>query len=177
MPDNVPLMTVKELCNFFRVKRITIYRLIKDGQLPAIKVGKELRFERKDIEQFISHRKFRLCLGSGQYALSHRFHRPDVLDKYRNEWGKYYLHEQAYDGRVGNKEHLYKVKVSQSTQQPIPPAEYSKLFADVHFYKVHLKDNSPTIVLRPDTQLGDESVHWVPFCIPKPDIPGSAETR
>ena len=45
--------TVKELAALLVVKPITIYRMVDRGQLPAIRIGKSLRFDPADIEAFL----------------------------------------------------------------------------------------------------------------------------
>lgn len=51
-----PLLTVGEVASVMRVSNMTVYRLIKSGQLRAIRVGKNYRLRRRDIEQYLSQR-------------------------------------------------------------------------------------------------------------------------
>lgn len=51
-----PLLTVGEVAQIMRVSNMTVYRLIKSGQLPAIRVGKNYRLRRKDIERYLTDR-------------------------------------------------------------------------------------------------------------------------
>ena len=51
-----PLLTVGEVAGLMRVSNMTVYRLIKSGQLAAIRVGKNYRLRRKDIERYLSER-------------------------------------------------------------------------------------------------------------------------
>lgn len=46
--------TVVELCELLKVKRLTIYRWIKSGKLKAIKIGKEFRFTKQEIDNLTS---------------------------------------------------------------------------------------------------------------------------
>jgi excisionase family DNA binding protein len=46
------LMTLKEAADFLRVSTRTLQRLIKDRRLGAIRVGRQLRFWRSDVENF-----------------------------------------------------------------------------------------------------------------------------
>ncbi|MBW3594085.1 MAG: helix-turn-helix domain-containing protein [Actinobacteria bacterium] len=39
-----------------RVSNMTVYRLIKSGQLSAIRVGKNYRIRRSDIERYLTDR-------------------------------------------------------------------------------------------------------------------------
>jgi excisionase family DNA binding protein len=51
-----PLLTVGEVATMMRVSNMTVYRLIKSGQLGAIRVGKNYRLRRRDIEDYLSER-------------------------------------------------------------------------------------------------------------------------
>lgn len=51
-----PLLTVGEVANLMRVSNMTVYRLIKAGQLGAIRVGKNYRIRRSDVERYLSER-------------------------------------------------------------------------------------------------------------------------
>ena len=39
-----------------RVSNMTVYRLIKSGQLAAVRVGKNYRLRRKDVERYLTER-------------------------------------------------------------------------------------------------------------------------
>ena len=43
------LMTVQEVADLLRVKRNTVYEMLKRGDLPSVKVGKQLRVKRGDV--------------------------------------------------------------------------------------------------------------------------------
>ncbi len=51
-----PLLTVGEVANMMRVSNMTVYRLIKSGQLAAIRVGKNYRMRRSDVERYLTER-------------------------------------------------------------------------------------------------------------------------
>jgi excisionase family DNA binding protein len=51
-----PLLTVGEVAQVMRVSNMTVYRLIKAGQLSAIRVGKNYRIRRSDIERYLNDR-------------------------------------------------------------------------------------------------------------------------
>ena len=50
------LLTVGEVADLMRVSNMTVYRLIKAGQLGAIRVGKNYRIRRNDVERYLSQR-------------------------------------------------------------------------------------------------------------------------
>jgi excisionase family DNA binding protein len=51
-----PLLTVGEVANVMRVSNMTVYRLIKSGQLAAIRVGKNYRIRRRDVSRYLEER-------------------------------------------------------------------------------------------------------------------------
>ena len=63
MPDRQfgePLLTVGEVAALMRVSNMTVYRLIKAGQLGAIRVGKNYRIRRSDVDQYLNERAVRI---------------------------------------------------------------------------------------------------------------------
>lgn len=50
------LLTVAEVAATMRVSKMTVYRLIKARQLPALKVGKNYRIRESDIDQYLTDR-------------------------------------------------------------------------------------------------------------------------
>ncbi len=57
-----PVLTVNEVAGQLRVHRSTIYRLLKEGQIPAFKVGSDWRFNQEELD------KWRLGLEGKQVA-------------------------------------------------------------------------------------------------------------
>ena len=51
-----PLLTVGEVARVMRVSNMTVYRLIKSGQLAAIRVGKNYRIRRSDVDRYLTER-------------------------------------------------------------------------------------------------------------------------
>ena len=51
-----PLLTVSEVAATMRVSNMTVYRLIKSGQLSAIRVGKNYRIRRADVGRYLNER-------------------------------------------------------------------------------------------------------------------------
>lgn len=47
------LLTVAEVSDVLRVSNMTVYRLIKAGQLGAIRVGKNYRIRQSDLETYL----------------------------------------------------------------------------------------------------------------------------
>ena len=51
------LITVEELARYLRVTKKTIYRLLKGGKIPATKIGKQWRFDRASIDQWLEQKE------------------------------------------------------------------------------------------------------------------------
>lgn len=47
------LLTFKEVMDYLKVSRTTIYDWLNAGKIKAYKIGKSVRFKRSDIEAFI----------------------------------------------------------------------------------------------------------------------------
>jgi excisionase family DNA binding protein len=47
------LLTVREVADAMRISTMTVYRLIKAGDLPAIRVGKHFRIRESDLSQYL----------------------------------------------------------------------------------------------------------------------------
>ena len=58
MASAVPhdLLTPREVAEVMRVATMTVYRLIKSGELPAMRVGKHLRIRGQDVAKFLDAR-------------------------------------------------------------------------------------------------------------------------
>jgi excisionase family DNA binding protein len=50
------LMTATETCRYLKITSRTLYRYLHSRQIPAFKLGKEWRFVRSDLEQWIRDR-------------------------------------------------------------------------------------------------------------------------
>ena len=49
-------MTVAEVAELMRVSTMTVYRLIKAGDLPAVRFGKSYRIEGADVDAYLADR-------------------------------------------------------------------------------------------------------------------------
>ena len=50
------LLTVAEVAATMRVSNMTVYRLIKSGEVPALRVGKNYRIRESDVDRYLSAR-------------------------------------------------------------------------------------------------------------------------
>ena len=49
-------MTVAEVAGLMRVSTMTVYRLIKAGDLPAVRFGKSYRLDEADVDAYLADR-------------------------------------------------------------------------------------------------------------------------
>jgi excisionase family DNA binding protein len=49
-------LTVAEVAGVLRVSNMTVYRLITNGQLPAVRVGKSYRLREEDVDAYLAAR-------------------------------------------------------------------------------------------------------------------------
>src|SRR5215218_4599854 len=47
-------LTTEEVLDYLQVNLRTIYRLIKAGKIPAVRVGRQWRFSKKDIDNWLT---------------------------------------------------------------------------------------------------------------------------
>lgn len=50
------IMTAEETCRYLKITQRTLYRYLRNRQIPAFKLGREWRFVRSDLEQWIRDR-------------------------------------------------------------------------------------------------------------------------
>ena len=53
MKNRNKLFTLAEIADLLRVNKITVYRMAKKGAIPALKVGRQWRFEKKLIQNWL----------------------------------------------------------------------------------------------------------------------------
>jgi len=49
-----PIMTTAEVAQYLQLHVGTIYKLIRQGQIPAFKIGSDYRFNRETIEKWMT---------------------------------------------------------------------------------------------------------------------------
>ena len=52
-----PYLSIQEVAKRFRVNTTTVYRLAKQGRLPAFKVGNQWRFSEDRLKEWIADRE------------------------------------------------------------------------------------------------------------------------
>ncbi len=56
MPDQATYLTTRQLQELLQVDRLTIYRLLDAGDIPAFKIGRQWRFDSREIERWLNKR-------------------------------------------------------------------------------------------------------------------------
>ena len=54
--EKARFLTVQEVADMLRVSSMTVYRLIKVGDLPAVRVGRSFRVRDTDIDAYLAAR-------------------------------------------------------------------------------------------------------------------------
>jgi excisionase family DNA binding protein len=49
----VKLLTVAEVANVMRVSKMTVYRLVHSGELPAVRVGRSYRVDEQAVHDYL----------------------------------------------------------------------------------------------------------------------------
>ena len=52
-PNDENFLTTEEVLEYLQVNLRTVYRLIKAGKIPAVRVGRQWRFRRRDIDRWL----------------------------------------------------------------------------------------------------------------------------
>jgi len=56
--SNTPLMTVREAASFLQISISTLYGWAWQRRIPFVKVGRALRFDKADLEEFVRSHRF-----------------------------------------------------------------------------------------------------------------------
>lgn len=58
MADNNPgsILNVDELADYLKIPRSTIYKLVREGKIPAQKIGRHWRFRKETIDHWLGER-------------------------------------------------------------------------------------------------------------------------
>src|SRR5687767_15636378 len=58
-------LTTEEVLEYLQVNLRTVYRLIKAGKIPAVRVGRQWRFRKRDIDSWLDGQRSRSTNGGG----------------------------------------------------------------------------------------------------------------
>jgi excisionase family DNA binding protein len=48
------ILSIKEVSDYLKIPVSTVYKLVQEGKVPAIKIGKHWRFMKKDIDHLFN---------------------------------------------------------------------------------------------------------------------------
>ncbi len=51
------LMTTDEVAKYLRISRASVYRLVKQGEIPVSRIGKHLRFRKDVVDRWLSEKE------------------------------------------------------------------------------------------------------------------------
>ena len=51
--SEVKFLTVAEVASVMRVSKMTVYRLVHSGELPAVRVGRSFRVSEEDVNEYL----------------------------------------------------------------------------------------------------------------------------
>ncbi len=59
MPENGPgaILTVDEISDYLKIPKSTIYKLVREGKIPAQKVGRHWRFRKEAIDHWLENKQ------------------------------------------------------------------------------------------------------------------------
>ena len=59
MPENNPgaILTVVEISDYLKIPRSTIYKLVREGKIPAQKIGRHWRFRKEAIDNWLENKQ------------------------------------------------------------------------------------------------------------------------
>lgn len=56
-PQLDPFLTTEEVLGYLKTTPRTVYRLIRAGELPAIRIGRQWRFRRSDLDAWVERQR------------------------------------------------------------------------------------------------------------------------
>lgn len=59
LPNDEVFLTTEEVLEYLQVNLRTVYRLIKAGKIPAVRVGRQWRFRKRDIDMWLDSQRSR----------------------------------------------------------------------------------------------------------------------
>jgi excisionase family DNA binding protein len=59
MAENTPgaVLTVEEISNYLKIPKSTIYKLVREGKIPAQKIGRHWRFRKEAIDNWLEKKQ------------------------------------------------------------------------------------------------------------------------
>jgi excisionase family DNA binding protein len=78
-PNEEGFLTTEEVLEYLQVNLRTVYRLIKAGKIPAVRVGRQWRFRKRDIDAWLESQRPRPARAGAQRPTAPPAGRPRIL--------------------------------------------------------------------------------------------------
>jgi excisionase family DNA binding protein len=65
LPTDETFLTTEEVLEYLNINLRTVYRLIKAGSIPAVRVGRQWRFRKRDIDKWLDGQRHSDAKGTG----------------------------------------------------------------------------------------------------------------
>ncbi|NIM03209.1 helix-turn-helix domain-containing protein [bacterium] len=49
-------MTIKEVADYLRLSKVTVYKMTRQGKIPALKIGKQWRYNKSEIDSWVKQK-------------------------------------------------------------------------------------------------------------------------
>ena len=50
---NSPIMTIEETAKYLKIGKSTLYKMAREGKIPAVKIANQWRFRKEDIDKWL----------------------------------------------------------------------------------------------------------------------------
>jgi len=50
------LMTIKDVADYLRLSKVTVYKMTRQGKIPASKIGKQWRYNKSEIDSWLKQK-------------------------------------------------------------------------------------------------------------------------
>lgn len=55
------LMTIREVADYLRLSKVTVYKMTRQGKIPALKIGKQWRYNKSEIDSWVKQKSNNKC--------------------------------------------------------------------------------------------------------------------
>lgn len=50
------LMTIREIADYLRLSKVTVYKMTRQGKIPALKIGRQWRYNKAEIDSWVKQK-------------------------------------------------------------------------------------------------------------------------
>src|SRR5512132_3444004 len=98
LPTDESFLTTEELLEYLNINLRTVYRLIKAGSIPAVRVGRQWRFRKRDVDTWLESQRHSEAKGGTAAAARRRILLVDDEESIRRLLST--MLESAYDVEI-----------------------------------------------------------------------------